>query len=179
MDKKEARAKVEELLSTGTAKRDVFAQLSGQGVNDNQLAYLIASYPDPARCAEHAKKVKWLVAIMIVQALILLPAGFLIGATIGPVAAGLIGTLCMLIPLLFAYGFYTNRVGAYNAYILLSIVQLPNAFKGFMSAPVASAIGLLIAIGIVVLVWHVRDKIFPDFTFVTPRKVNKEYVFEG
>jgi hypothetical protein len=179
MNKTEIHAKVKELLSSGTTKSEAFAQLSGQGVKDSQLAYSIAGYPDPTRCNEHSGKVKILITVMIVQAVILLPLGFFIGSKIGPNAKWIIGILCALIPLLFAFGFYANRVGVYNAYILLSIVQLPNAFKGFSSTPIASSIGLVISIGLITYVWYVREKIFPGFTLVTPKKVKGKYIFEG
>jgi hypothetical protein len=179
MNKTEMRAKVKELLSTGITKSEAFAQLSGQGVNESQLAYFIAGYPDPSRCAEHSGKVKVLIAVMIIQAVILFPVGFFIGAKIGANAKWIIGFISALIPLLFAFGFYGNRVGAYNAYILLSIVQIPNAFKGFTSTPIASSIGLAISIALIAFVWHVREKVFPGFTFVTPKKVKGKYIFEG
>lgn len=37
------------------------------------------------------------------------------------------------------------------------------------------------AINIVLLafVWYVRGKIFPDFAFVGPRRVNGKYLFTG
>jgi len=105
--------------------------------------------------------------------------GFGVGVKIGPNAKWIIGVLIALIPLLFAWGFYTNRVGAYNAYILLSIIQLPKSFGGFTSTPVASSIGIAIGVGLIAYVWYVREKVFPGFVLTTPKKVKGEYVFEG
>ena len=42
MNKKEIKAKVTDLISSGMAKSEVFTQLSGHGVKDSQLAYFIA-----------------------------------------------------------------------------------------------------------------------------------------
>lgn len=179
MNKAEIKSKVSELLSSGTAKAEVFAQLSGQGVKDRQLAYFIASYPDPARCEDHSGKVNIIITLMFIQAVIAFVLGYGIGVKIGPNAKWIFGALIALIPLLFAWGFYTNRVGAYNAYILLSIVQLPKSFDGFTSSPIASSIGIAIGIGLLAFVWYVREKIFPGFAFTTPKKIKGEYVFVG
>lgn len=179
MNKAEIKSKVDELLSSGVAKSEVFAQLSGQGAKDSQLAYFIASYPDPVRCDEHSGKVNVLITLMLIQALIAFLLGFGIGAKIGPNAKWIVGALIALIPLLFAWGFYANRVGTYNAYMLLSIVQLPKSFEGFSSAPFVSSIALAIGIGLIAYVWYVREKIFPGFAFTTPKKVKGQYVFVG
>ncbi len=179
MNKKEIKAKVSELMSAGTPKAQVFAQLSGQGLKDSQLAYLIAAYPDPVRCDQHSGKVNALITIMLIQTAIVFLLGFGIGAKIGPNAKWIMAVLLAAIPLLFAWGFYTNRVGAYNAYILLSIVQLPKAFEGFTTTPVASSVGAAIGIGLIAFVWYVREKIFPGFAFTAPKKVKGEYVFVG
>lgn len=179
MNKAEIKIKVKELLSSGTAKAEVFTQLSGQGVKDSQLAYFIASHPDPVRCDEYCGKVNVLITLMFIQAVIAFLLGFGIGAKIGPNAKWIMGVLIALIPLLFAWGFYANRVGAYNVYILLSIVQLPRSFEGFSSNPVASSIGIAIGIGLLAYVWYVREKIFPGFILTTPKKVKGTYVFVG
>jgi len=179
MKKKEIKTKVRELLSSGTAKSEVFAQFSGQGIKDSQLAYFIAAHPDPARCDEHSGKIKVLIAIMLVQTLIAFLLGFGIGAKIGPNAQWIVAVLVSLIPLLFAWGFYKPLVGAYNAYIFLGIIQLPKSFEGFTADPVTTSIIIAINISILAFVWYVRAKIFPDFAFVTPKKVKGEYVFSG
>lgn len=179
MNKKEIKARVSELLSSGTAKSEVFAQLSGQGIKDSRLAYFIAAHPDAARCDEHSGKVKVLIAIMLVQALIVFLLGFGIGAKIGPNAKWIVAALITLIPLLFAWGFYKNLVGTYNAYIFLTIIQFPKLFEGFSSDPIATSIVLAINISILAFVWYVREKIFPDFAFITPKKVKGKYAFSG
>lgn len=177
MNKAEIKSKVNELLSAGTTKAEVFAQLSGQGVKDSRLAYFIASYPDPVRCERHGRKVKMLITLMLIQAAITFLLGYGIGVEIGPRAGWVMGGLAALIPLLFSWGFYTNRVGAYNVYIFLSIIQLPKSFEGFTSTPVASSIGIGIGIALISYVWYVREKIFPGFGLMAPRKVRNEYVF--
>ena len=177
MNKKETKAKVTGLLLSGVAKSEVFTQLSGQGVSDRQLAYFIAAHADPRLCAEHESSVNNLIALILIQAVIAFLFGLGIGAKIGPNAKWIIAGLSAFIPLLFAWGFYYHRVGAYNAYILLSIIQLPKQIDGFTTNPIASSIGLIIGISMLVFVWYVRTKLFPDFTFITPKKIKGQYVF--
>ena len=177
MNKKEVQAKVNDLLSSGVRKSEVFAKLSGQGVKDRQLAHFIASYADPLRCAAHDGKVNVIITLMFVQALIAALLGFGIGAKIGPNAKWIVPLLIAGIPLLFAWGFYNYRAWAFNAYILLTIVQLPRSLDGFTSSPIASSIGMAINLGMLAYVWYVRDKLFPDFAFISPKKVKGEYIF--
>ncbi len=179
MKKSEIKAKVNELLSSGTVKARVFAQLSNQGIKDHQLAHFIASYPDPKRCKEHDQKVNILITMMLAQTAIAFWLGFDIGTRIGPNAKWIAGILLASIPLLFAWGFHANRVGAYNAYILLSICQLPKSLEDFSTSPMATSIGIAIGIGIIAFVWYVRENIFPDFAFITPKKFKGQYVFAG
>jgi len=179
MNKQEVKARIAELISTGVAKSEIFKQLSGQGLKDSKIAYLIAAHADPALCAEHRGKVKLLIGLMVFQSLLCFVGGFFLGAAIGPNAKWIFALICLVIPLLFAWGFYKNFAGAYNGYILLSIVNLPKSLEGFMQDPISSFIGLAITIGIVVFVWHVRSKLFPDFALITPKKIKGEYVFSS
>jgi hypothetical protein len=116
---------------------------------------------------------------MFIQAAIAFLLGFGIGVKIGPNARWIIGGIIALIPLLFAWGFYKNSAATYNAYIFLSIIQLPKQFEGFSSSPVATTIGFAIGILLVAFIWYVRRKIFPDFAFITPKKVKGQYVFSS
>ncbi len=179
MSKKEIQQSVRKLLDAGTAKSQVFAQLSGQGVKDSQLAYFIASYADPVRCDEHDRKVNILITIMLVQALLGLIAGLEGGGQIGSTAKWVVAVSSLLIPLLLVWGFYNHRAGAYNAYILLALAQLPKSLAGFASDPATTTGVMAISIALLAFVWYVRGKIFPDFAFVGPRKVNGKYLFTG
>ncbi|WP_085706093.1 DUF3592 domain-containing protein [Pseudomonas sp. B8(2017)] len=177
LSKKEVQEKVRELLDANIAKSEVFSQLSGQGVKDSQLAYFIASYADPVRCDEHDRKVNILITIMLVQALIGFILGMTQGAGIGPAAKWIVSISMILIPLLWVWGFYNHRVVAYNAYILLALPQFPKTLAGFASNPATTTVSLVISIVMLAFVWYVRGKIFPDFAFVTPRKVKGKYFF--
>lgn len=177
MNKKEFRAKIKDLISSGMPKSEVFTQLSGQGLKDSQLAYLIASQADPHLCHIHSSKVNVVITIMIIQSVLALFAGFGVGASIGPNAQWIVAGLCASFPLLFAYCFYKHQVGAYNAYIIIAIIQIPRQFEGFTSSPIATSIGLAIGISMLAYVWYVRQKIFPDFFFIAPKKIKGQYVF--
>jgi len=180
MNKKtEIKAKVSGLLSSGIAKSEVFGQLAGQGVRDSRLAYLIAAHVYPHRCDEHGQKVNGVITLMFLQALVAFGLGYSYGAQIGPNAALILGALSAAIPLLFVWGFYTNRVGAYNAYILLSLIQTPKGFSDFAASPMMSSINIAIGLSMLAYVWFVRTRLFPDFGFLTPKKVKGKYVFES
>ena len=179
MNKNEIQAAVTDMLGKGMGKSAVFAELSGQGVKDSRLAYMVASYADPDRCDAHDRKVNILVTIMFVQAVIAFLMGFAIGAQIGPAAKWVIGGLIAAIPLLFAWGFYRHKVGAYNTYLLLTIIQLPRSLDGFATNPVATGIALALNVAVLAYVLYVRQKLFPDFVFVTPKKVKGQYVFSS
>ena len=101
MNKKEAKAKAKDLISSGIPKSEVFAQLSGQGVKDRLLARLIASTADPYLCDIHDRKVNTVITLMFIQAALALLIGFIVGSTIGPNARWVVGCLSALVPLLF------------------------------------------------------------------------------
>ena len=179
MDKKETKKKVAELLNSGIPKSEVFQSLAGGVVRDSQLALFIASHPNQNLYEEHYKKVNVLISIMFFQALFAAFLGFGIGSKIGPISMWIFAALIALIPLLFAFGFYKNHVGTYNAYILLTLIQAPKMFTGITQTPVATGIGIVIGLFILGYVWYVRSLLFPDFTFITPKKIKGKYVFSS
>jgi hypothetical protein len=178
MDKKRMRTRARELLVNGMAKSKVFEQMSGQGVKDAQVAYFVASYVDPARREAHRGKIRILIAIVLVQALIGFAFGFVLGGVArGPYAALIVGGLIAAIPLWIGWGFHKNQVGAYNAYIVLTIFQGYRMFDGFTSAPIATSVVVVINLAILSLVLYVREKLFPGFLLMTPKKIKGRYVF--
>lgn len=177
MKKKEIKAKVDALLGSGVGKTAVFRLLTGHGVRDSLLAHYIASHVDTSEVDEHANKIDRLLWIMYAQALFGVWIGWSLGASYGPVGQGILVALCAGIPLLFAWGFYKNTAGAYNAYILLQIVQLPKAFKDFNAEPVTTLVAVAISVAVLAYVWYVRSKLFPDFLAFTPKKRSGTYVF--
>jgi len=179
MNKKEAKAKVKELLSSGVPRSEVFTRLSGHGVKDRLLARLIASTADPYLCDIHDSKVNAVITLMFIQAALALLLGFIIGSTIGPNARWVVGGLGALIPLLFAWGFYNHLAGAYNAYIVLSMGSTAQQVEGLISGSVIMFVSSAIGIGIFAYIFYVRQKLFPDLAFFTPRKVKGRYIFSS
>ncbi|CAG9249607.1 hypothetical protein [Paraburkholderia unamae] len=177
MDKKEAIARVEEMLSAGAKKQDVFAALSGNGVKDRVLAYRIAAYADPQRCAANWLHIRAVIVIACIELALGLLVAFGAGVQISPGAGLFTGAVVALLGLLFVWGFARNRANIYNGFILLSLTQLPRAFQGFSAEPGTTAIAVAISLAAVAYVWFVRNQLFPDFVFVSPRKMNGRYVF--
>lgn len=177
MNKKQIKAKVQALLTAGVGKTAVFRLLSGHGVGDSLLAHYIASHVDVSEVDTHANKIDRLLWIMVAQALLGLWLGWTMAAAWGPVGKGIALLLCAGLPLFFAWGFYKNLAGFYNAYILLQIVQFPKAFKDFNTDPITTLVAGAISLGVLAYVWYLRSKLFPDFLAFSPKKQSGKYVF--
>jgi hypothetical protein len=177
MTKKEIKQKVSELMGVNTSKRDVFKMLIEQGENASLVAYYIASSPNEIIYGQYYKKVNILIAIMFIKSLLGALNGYFVGLKYSSIAALFAALLGALFPLLFAYGFYKNDVRAYNIYILLILAQLPLLLVDIIKSPVGASIWLVIILAILAFVWHVRSRLFPDFKFIGPKKVNGQYVF--
>jgi hypothetical protein len=186
MNKNEAKTRIAALLSAGMKKADVLTDLSGQGLKDRVLARLIASHPDPERCRKNKVHVWILVALGIAQlaisialAYLLASAGGGVGATgaAGKVLVGLFVALTVPLSLLFIWGFATHRVGAYHAFIALSLLQLPKVVADLASDPATALPSLAVAVALISYVWFVRNRMFPDFGWFAPRKVDGRYAF--
>lgn len=178
MDKKKIKQQVTKLLNSGTQKNEVFKTLSDGATKDNQLALLIASHPNPQLYNQYHRKITALVTIMFIQALLAARIGFGIGAGIGPTATWVFVFICAIIPLLLAFGFYKNHAGSYNAYIILTIIPLPKmTIEIFFKQNSTGIIILAINIALLAYVWHTRSLLFPDFSFINPKKIKGQYVF--
>ncbi|NML35481.1 hypothetical protein [Paraburkholderia antibiotica] len=177
MNKKEARNLIEGMLSAGRKKQDVFTALSGKGVKDRVLAYRIAAYADPQRCAANKAHIRALTVIACIELLFGMFVAFGIGAQISPISGLIFGVLAALFGALFVWGFAKNKANIYNGFILISLTQLPRAFQGFSTAPGTTTIAVAINMTLVAYVWFVRSRLFPDFAFISPRKTNGKYVF--
>ncbi|VWB44956.1 permease [Burkholderia lata] len=178
MNRKEAKTRIAVLLSAGTRKADALAELSGQGLKDRVLAHLIASRPDPERCRKNKLHIRILVALGIAQlaiSLVLAYYFFATGAGNGLVLVFL--ALTVPLSLLFIWGFATHRVGAYHAFIVLSLLQVPKTIAELGRDPSTALPSLAITVLLVGYVWFVRNRVFPDYGWFTPRKVEGRYAF--
>ncbi|MCX4163445.1 MULTISPECIES: hypothetical protein [Paraburkholderia] len=177
MNNKELQVEVTEMLSAGKKKQDVFAVLSGRGVKDRVVAYFIAAHLDPRRYAENKVHRGIIIAIICIQGLLGILAGISIAASDSPTLGLVVGAIVLLITGLFVWGFAKNKASVYNAFILLSIVAMPGQISSFVEDPVSTSLGMAIGVAVIVYVWYVRQRLFPDFAFLGVRKVNGQYVF--
>ncbi|KVN36738.1 permease [Burkholderia pyrrocinia] len=186
MNKTEAKTRIAAMLSAGSKKSDVLAALSGQGVKDRVLAGLIASRPDPDRCRQNRLHVRLLIALGILQLLFCLWVAYTLvvdAVSIGPlgttgvVVVALLLAITVPLSLLFIWGFATYRVTVYHAYIALSIAQTPKLIGRLATDPGDALTGLAISIALVVYVYFVRNRLFPDYVWFWPRKAEGRYVF--
>jgi hypothetical protein len=177
MEKSEIIKMARELLAAGQGKTATFAQLSGQGAKDKQLAKAIASYPDPELAEAHRGKVRVLIVIMLIQAILAFFIGYGIGYKIGPNAPWIASALMTLVPLAFAWAFYANKAVAYEAYVMLSILGVARTLDGFATAPASTLAGLVISAALCGFVLYVQFKVFPDLGFLSPKKVDGKFVF--
>ncbi|KFL53850.1 MULTISPECIES: hypothetical protein [Burkholderia] len=186
MNRKDAKTRIAVLLSAGTRKADVLAELSGQGLKDRVIASLIASRPDPERCRKNKVHTWILVALGTLQLAISLMLAYYFSAAAGDLGvSGALGNglvvvfLALTVPLslLFIWGFATHRVGAYHAFILLSLLQLPKTVAELGRDPSTALPGLAVTLVLVGYVWFVRNRMFPDYGWFTPRKVEGRYAF--
>jgi len=177
MNKREVRAKVTEMLSAGEKKQNVFAELSGRGVKDWVLANFIASHVDPRRCIENRIHRRIVIAIAYLQVVAAILVGLHIAVDSSVTLALVFGAMALSLAALFVWGFSKNKAGAYNAFLFLTLTQFPQQLKGFSENPVATSVGLAIAVGIITYVGFVRYRLFPDFVFLGARKVDGQYVF--
>ncbi|WP_269511351.1 permease [Burkholderia sp. IMCC1007] len=186
MNKKEAKTRIAALLSAGARKADVLAELAGHGLKDRVLARLIASRPDPALCRKNKVHTWILVGLGIAQLVISLALAYLFSAaadhlgTVGALGKGLAVLFVVLtvpLSLLFIWGFATHRVGAYHAFIILSLLQLPKTIADLGQDPSSALPSLAVTVVLVGYVWFVRNRMFPDFGWFTPRKIEGRYAF--
>jgi hypothetical protein len=94
-----------------------------------------------------------------------------------PLGGLIVGGLVAGFALLFVFGFSKNKAFAYNAYLILAITQIPRQFHGISEEPTSTMIGLAIGLALLGYIWYVRSRLFPDFTFLWPRKISGKYVF--
>jgi len=179
MNKSEIKLKIKELLSSGVGRSETFDLVSDQGVKDSTVATLIASYAAPLLCKQHRGKVHIAISLMVVQSLLIMAIGFVVVTDIAVSSDFLwvITALVATIPLLFAWGFYKNHAGAYNACLFISCVQAPRALDNFMSSPIGSSFALAITAILIGFIAYVRWKIFPDIVVFGPRKLKGHYQF--
>ncbi|HAT33748.1 MAG TPA: hypothetical protein DCW29_23765 [Janthinobacterium sp.] len=173
----EMKAQVRGLLDDGVGAGEVFSRMTGQGVDDKKIASLIASYATPVRCECHAKWTYGAIAIIFIEMLAGFLALFGMAEMLGATGMLIVGVIVVLVSLLFAWGFYRHSLGMYNVFIVLSLMQMPSALKGFSEEPVSVGVVFMINVIFLTLIWYARSKLFPDVMAFGPKKIAGKYVF--
>ena len=84
----------------------------------------------------------------------------------------------MIIPLLLIKGFRNNNYMAYNAYIVLFMLNLSNILKTIQTEPAVGLVALVISVSLLIFVWRLKSNLFPNMGFFGAKKnKNKEYLF--
>ncbi len=179
MNKKQIQEAIHTHLSRGRPKHEVFRMMSGQGVSDRVVAHTIAAHASPERLRLHAKLIDAMIVISWLQMALAVGMGVLmgIGTHAGWIALLVITAILGGLTYLFVWGFTRNRAWAYNATILLCILNLPQALTDIPGNPTGGTMTLVINLAIIGFTWYVRSKVFPDFAIFSPRKVKGAYVF--
>ena len=179
MKKKEVQVEIHRRLSQGESKSFVFQILSGKGIKDRVVAHLIASYADPKLCVRHGKLIKIIVAIAWIELVVGVFVSIVLFAKEGLIPTLLITAFAVAFCYLFVWGFTNNKAWAYNVTMVLSMSSMVKTLTDFSQEPVAVTVALIINGAVLAFTWYLRSKIFPDFLFVTPRKVNGAYIFSS
>ena len=179
MNKKQIQAEITKRLSNGESKSAVFRLLRGGDVSDRKIAHYIASYADPKLCQRHAKLIKAMVVIAWIQLAFAVFSAFTVGQQMSLFGTIIVVGLISAFAYLFVWGFSRSKAWVYNVSIFLSIVNLPKALKGFAEDPLTSSIAFAVSLVLIAFTWHVRGKLFPDFLFMSPKKINGSYAFSS
>ena len=177
MEKKEIKAEIKRLLPT-TSRKEIYQSLLEKGADKKTAARCLASTPDMAAAAFHQDKTNILIAGMLLLMAASIVLFLFIGLLDKSADVGVIIGFVVLFSLLFCWGFYKNSLLAYNAYIVIALIQFPGLFEDFMASPIINTIMLAISVFLFALVWILRSKIYPDDDdWFGPKKVNGNYVF--
>jgi hypothetical protein len=177
MKNRDIKQSITQLMTSGVMKPDIYSMLVGQGAREKAVARHLAAYRDTHLRDENRTMLRVLIVVMLIQAVIayLLGSALSTGGGHGP--GWLWGGLFAAIPLLFALGFYRQVLFAFNAYIALTLIQLPKLLTGITETPTESLFAVAINLAILAFVWFVRSRLFPDIGIFGPRKADGNYVF--
>ncbi|MDE2420139.1 MAG: hypothetical protein KGO49_03020 [Gammaproteobacteria bacterium] len=177
MNFKEMKVEVDRLLSAGHSKYDVFNRMSGKGVTDEKLAFIIALYADPRRVAVNRIWIKILLTVIVIQAVSSFFVGLGQGINSHSDVAWLWGVGGAFLPLACCFNIYKNQVVGYNIYFVTLMLCLKGAMDIAKTSPISALIAVGFILGIGGYTWFVKQRVFPDFVFTKVKKVNGFYTF--
>ena len=179
--KRDTRKRIAEYLAQGMSREDAFYRLQGGVFSDRNLATILAATPDLALVDANKWKVRLMRLVSFLQVLLGLFVGWQIGAPLGEGSAVLCSLMMALIPSLMFWGFLRNSINAYNAYILVQLLQIPPQTKmlidGGWETP-AGWIGVAITMSLISYAFVLRRLLFPSMGIFSARSSKDgEYVF--
>lgn len=175
--KKRLKADIDQRLTEGQPKAGIFQALSGQGLSDRRLAWLLASRPHPVLLQRHARLVHAMVCISWVQFALVLVLCWWATRSLGLLAGLVASAVGCGIVYVFIWGFRHNRAWVYTLSIVLGLLNLPEAIGSAFAKPVSGGLGLLMSLALLALTWHVRARLFPDLGVAGARKRGGAYRF--
>jgi hypothetical protein len=175
--KKRLKADIDHRLTEGQPKAGIFQALSGQGLSDRRLAWLLASRPHPVLLQRHARLVNAMVCISWLQFVLVLILCLWATRSLGLLAGLVASAVGCGIVYVFIWGFRHHRAWVYTLSIVLGLLNLPEAIGSAWAKPVSGGLGLLMSLALLALTWHVRARLFPDLGVAGARKQNGAYRF--
>ena len=179
--KRDTRKRIAEYLAQGMSREEAFYRLQGGVFSDRNLATIITATPNPQLIVAHKWKVWLMRLVSVLQVLLGLFVGWQIGAPLGDGSAVLCSLLMALIPSLMFWGFLRNSINAYNAYILVQLLQIPPQTKLLMDGgweTPAGWIGIAITLSLITYAFVLRRLLFPGMAVFSARSSKDgEYVF--
>lgn len=178
MDKKAIRARIAQQRLRGVSKQEVFEELKGFAYSDTQLALLLASKADVDPVVANKGKIRLVVLVVLVQAIL----GFLVGWQVGrPYGLG-VAILCSIaayaIPGVILLGFIAHRLAAYNAFLVLTFIQCLMQLHDISQGNSAAWVGLGFASIMLTFVFNLRKRLFPEVRlFLPPKDETGKFVF--
>jgi hypothetical protein len=126
-------------------------------------------------CAKYRVKVSFLVLWMLRRAAAASVLLISTRATEIPTGFILSSVVTIVIPVLFAVGFWKNMANAYNAYIRLFIAEAPLML--YVVTPLGLALVIVLVLGLEALyAYSLRNRLFPDFA-QDSRTAGGKYMF--
>ncbi|MPN20767.1 hypothetical protein SDC9_168146 [bioreactor metagenome] len=179
--KRDTRKRIGEYLRQGMSREEAFHRLQGGAFSDRNLATILAATPDSKLVDANKWKVGLMLVVSFLQVLLGFFVGWQIGAQLGEGSAVLCSLLMALIPSLMFWGFLRNSINAYNAYILVQMLQIPPQGKmlldGGWETP-AGWMGLAITFTLICYAFVLRRSLFPSMGIFSARSSKEgDYVF--
>lgn len=166
---------MQHLLNKGLRKSDIYKKYQDCGFPEKKLALMVAALPDQFLCHKYEKMNNLLILLMFIQACISALFGFNTGALMGGNNILLFGLISIAVPMLFIIGFYRYSLTAYNAFIILGIIQFPRLFKDAYQEPVLTALIITFSILTMAYVWYLKSRLYPESGLFGLKKSDGEY----